>query len=335
MRLSSYLGKLGLAVLLLLGAAAASVGQEPSSGLSRQERRQDYTRLLSLPSPDRERIKKVISELSEEDAETQARLLQVARRYVIWLNHLSSQDRQIVEQAATLKERIQRIREIRERQWIATLTVTERERIESANKHGPWEQTSQAVLWSAARAAHLGAAPGVPVVPVPLLEERQRLIIAFKQRERHLDLERQLALNQGTERQEAMQRELQRIRRDLLDPNRKKPISPEDRQQIQQATPEDMFGYVRTLLDLARKYDVPLPEPPRVPIPDLIEFAKSRFTESVAKDYEARLKQQDPKQRQPAIAELTRLYWTEHPAKLIEVRQQEAKKRKDGKTGQE
>jgi hypothetical protein len=349
MRLSPWLWKYGVAGAALgLTLTAVSIGQEPGPGSGttvRRERRQDYANLLALPAQDRERIKKFIGALSEEDPETQARLLQVARRYVTWLNRLSPQDRQLVEQAPTLSERIQKIRDIRERQWIATLTITERERIDTVTQRRDLDHARQAFLWAGARAASLGLTPGMPVLPLPSLDERQRLLAHFKQREHLFELERQFALNQGTTRQEAMQQELQRIRRDLLDPNptRRKPISSEDRQLLQSIPPDGSIGYISTLLELARKYDVPLPEPqrrpnlgqnfPRLPQAELLEFARTQLSEDMFKDFETRLK--DSKQRPQAMAELARLYWQAHPTKLQEARQAEAKKRKEGKTGSE
>ena len=339
---ASRLWRSGLvSAVLALAAAASSIGQEPGSdarAATRTDRRKDYETLLALPAADRERIKKLVGDLSEEDAETQARLLQVARRYATWLNRLPADDRLRVEQAADSAQRVRLIREIRERQWITTLTPAERERIATVTKHRDYDHFRQAVLWSTSLAG-LGLPPGVPGGPVPPLDERQRLLAFYKQREHQLELERQLALTQGTDRQEVMQRELQRIRRELLDPSRKKPISNEDRLSLQSTPADGTIGYISTLLELARKYDVPLPEPPRrpnlprVPQPELLEFARIQLSEAMLRDFESRLK--DPKQRPQAMAELNRLYWNAHPTKLAETRQAEAKKRKEGKSGPE
>lgn len=338
--------RIGIVVAVLFAGAAWSLAQEPDAdakAAARHDRRRDFEALRALPATERDRIKKVIGELSDEDPETQARLLQVAQRYVTWLNRLPAADRRLVEQAATPVERIRKIREIRERQWIATLTPAERERIEVVTKRRDVDHARQTVLWTASRVAGLSGAPGVPVLPPPPLGERQRLLAFFKQREWQLELERTLASTQGTDRQEGMQRELQRIRKELLDPTRKKPISNEDRQHLMSVPPDDMFGYFRTLIELAQKYDVKLPELrrqpllgqglPRVPVPELLEFARSQLSEARQKELETRLSQ--PKQRQQAINELTRLYWNAHPSKLQEARQAEGKKRKEGKGGPE
>jgi hypothetical protein len=331
-----------LGAILLLLAVTTGIAQDAgvdARSVSRHDRRRDYEALLALPAPERQRIKQLVNDLDDEDADTQARLLQVARRYATWLERLPAEDRQRVEQAPTSAQRLQLIREIRERQWIATLTPGERERIAAATKRGGLERARQAITWGASLAA-LGPAPGVALPP---LDERQRLIASYRQRERQLELERQFALTQNPDRQEANQRELQRIRKDLLDPNRRRPISNEDRQLLQTTPADGTIAYISTLLDLARKYDVPLPEPPRrlnvgqglprVPQPELLDFARKQLNESAFKDFETRLT--NPKLRQQALNELTRLYWNAHPAKLLEIRQTEVKKKKEGKAAPE
>lgn len=319
------------ASLLGLGIMASAGGQEPSRPPppSRDYRR-DYAAFLKLPAADREQIKKIVGELKEEEPEAQARLLQVMQRYLTWLDRLPPADRRWIEEASSSAERIERIRELRERQWVASLTRAERDRLENVSRRKDGLQAGQAVLWSTGRAFSLALTAGAPCFPLPLLDERQRLIAGFRQRERQMELERQLALAQGPERQQAVQQELQRLRKALLE----KPLTAEERRQVN-ASPEDLLSYVRTVFDLARKYNVPLPEPkrrpvlspglPRLPPDKLITFVGEHFSEAVQRDYEERLK--DREKRPQAVAELTALYWNTHPQELREHREQERKKR--------
>jgi hypothetical protein len=312
--------------VVALGATA----QEPSqSGSPARDRRRDFAAFSRMPAADRDRIKRVVGELSEEDPETQVRLLQVMQRYLAWLDRLPAADRRWVEDAASTTDRVERIRELRERQWIASLSLPERERLEAVSRRKDFVHAGQAVLWLSSRSQ--AGTPGVPLLPLPLLNERQRLIATFRQRERQMELERQIALTQAPERQEAMQRDLQRIRRTLLE----KPLLPDERRQVNAFPPDDFLLYVRTVFDLARKYEVPLPEPRRQPMLGkgfpplareiLVNFIREGFSESVQLQYEERLK--DPAKRAQAIAELTALYWNTHPQELREYREQERKKR--------
>jgi len=315
-----------VASVVALGAAA----QEASHSTARsRDRRRDFTAFLQMPAADRDRIRRVVGEISDEDPETQVRLLQVMQRYLAWLDRLPSVDRRWIGMAASAAERVERIRELRERQWIASLSLPERERLEAVSRRKDLVHAGQAVLWLSAQSQ--GGPPGVPLLPLPILNERQRLIATFRQRERQMELERQIALTQAPERQEAMQRDLQRIRKALLE----KPLLPDERRQVNAFPPDDFLHYVRTVFDLARKYDVPLPEPRRQPMLGkgfpplareiLVNFIREGFSESVQLQYEERLK--DPVKRPQAVAELTALYWNTHPQELREYREQERKKR--------
>jgi hypothetical protein len=327
------IARLCLGLVLMLVAALPPLGsQEPRpSREPRQDTRKTYAAFLALPAEQQKRVRAIVKELGQEDPESQARLLQVLHRYVTWLERLSPTDRQYLDASAHSLERLGRIRELREKQWLETLPRADRERMDRVNRRREQDQARQATLWAAGRLVQLGSAPGVAITPPPLLEERQRVIAGFRWREHRMELERQLALTQGPERQEAMNRELNRLRNAF----KEKPLTREERQFVNQYPPEDMIAYVRGLVELARKYDVPLPEPRRQPLlaptlpalnrEKLLDFLKEHFSEVVQKEYEERLK--EPKKRAAAVAELTALYWNTHPQELREARKQERERK--------
>jgi hypothetical protein len=81
-------------------------------------------------SPDRrEQMRKLDQELHRKDAATHQRLVRVLERYVRWLEHLPENQRKYIEQAPNSQERLRRIKEIRENEWIQTLPKAVREEI--------------------------------------------------------------------------------------------------------------------------------------------------------------------------------------------------------------
>ncbi len=76
-------------------------------------------RLFKALSPDRqERMRALDARLFQLDAATRAELWGVMDRYVTWLERLAPADRQKVEDAATSAERLEVIRQLREKEWL-------------------------------------------------------------------------------------------------------------------------------------------------------------------------------------------------------------------------
>jgi len=104
-----------------------------------QKARQDpawYERVLrdldafqSLPADQQERMRQLDKQLSAENAATNKKLMRVLERYVNWLEKLPPADRKFIEDASNSKERLRRIREVREKQWVQTLPKAVREEI--------------------------------------------------------------------------------------------------------------------------------------------------------------------------------------------------------------
>jgi hypothetical protein len=83
--------------------------------------RRDLRAYWALPRAKRQRLRHLDAELHQLDAGTQKRLWRVAQRYNAWLEKLSPDERREIETASDGQERLARIKEIRQRQWIERL----------------------------------------------------------------------------------------------------------------------------------------------------------------------------------------------------------------------
>jgi hypothetical protein len=141
-------------VMLIVGSfAAADDGKNTSRGSKdrsdpnrptiEEKARRDpewYQRMLrdldsfqSLPADQRERMRKLDKDLNSVDSATHKKLMRALERYVNWLDHLPPQDRRYIENAPDSKERLQRIRQVRVKQWVQTLPKSAREEIMQAS----------------------------------------------------------------------------------------------------------------------------------------------------------------------------------------------------------
>jgi hypothetical protein len=135
-----------LLLTALLPAAALAALPGPSAQEVETNRRQlaelrktdpdAYHRLLAsaraflaLPESERQRLQQLDAQLGQLPASGQAQLLRAARRYADWLIGLPEADRKAIQEAPDSKERLRRIRAIRERQWRASLPKTVREQL--------------------------------------------------------------------------------------------------------------------------------------------------------------------------------------------------------------
>jgi hypothetical protein len=121
---------------------------EQSRRALEEKARQDpawYERMLrdldafqSLPADQQERMRQLDKQLSAQNAATNKKLMKALERYVNWLEKLPPADRKFIEDASDSKERLRRIRQIREKQWVQTLPKSVREEIMQAK--GPERQ---------------------------------------------------------------------------------------------------------------------------------------------------------------------------------------------------
>ena len=166
-----------ITLIVVAGSANADENNNPSlkagPELSRraleEKARQDpawYERMLrdldafqSLPVDQQERMRQLDKQLSAESAATNKKLMRVLERYVNWLGKLPTAERKFIEDASNSKERLRRIREVWEKQWVQTLPKAVREEIMRAKgaerqaliKKYRQEEKKRRQEWDAAR----------------------------------------------------------------------------------------------------------------------------------------------------------------------------------------
>lgn len=134
------------AIVLTAGVCLGAVSAPATEEIERNRQRLDKIRsdperarqfyhnwktFNQLSKEQREKMRQLDRALREEPSATQVRLLRTAQRYANWLNQLPEEDRRKIA-AATDKEKLELIKEIRRRQWIEQLPKAYRERIQRA-----------------------------------------------------------------------------------------------------------------------------------------------------------------------------------------------------------
>ena len=80
--------------------------------------RRSLGEFLQMTPERQEAMRQLDRDLQAEDSATSTRLMRVLDRYAAWLNQLPEEDRQAVLKAGSAGERWQRIKQIRDREWI-------------------------------------------------------------------------------------------------------------------------------------------------------------------------------------------------------------------------
>lgn len=94
--------------------------------------RRNLKAFKELPAARQQRLRELDRDLHDEEPTTQAKLWRVMDRYAAWLERLPEADRERIRKAATAAQRLQVVREIRERQWIERLPAAKRKEIVDA-----------------------------------------------------------------------------------------------------------------------------------------------------------------------------------------------------------
>jgi hypothetical protein len=225
-----------LLVSVLLGVPVAAVPNPPSEELQANRRvvgkwrgdPEHYNRLKgdlkwfrTLPPERQARLRQFDLDLNQEDPATRERLWTLMDRYVTWLGRLTPADRQKVEAAATPTERLEVIRQLREREWLDRLPQ--------------------------ARKKELAGKPE---------SERRALLLAWREEDR--ERRRRLDLgppNPQPTRLAEFPGEIQAYVRTVLLPA----LTPEERQHLNQAEGQPWPEYARRLLGLAEKHPMVFP----------------------------------------------------------------------------
>src|SRR5262245_3769225 len=83
--------------------------------------REDLAQWRGFPPAKQQQVAKFVSDWRDLDAKTRDRLQRVMVRYADWLSRLTPEERASIERVETLDERVKRIRQLRDRQWLARL----------------------------------------------------------------------------------------------------------------------------------------------------------------------------------------------------------------------
>jgi hypothetical protein len=268
----------------------------------------DWAAFQELPAAKRQQLVRFVGEWRELEPATRDRLRKVLLRYTDWLDRLTPEERRSVLEAPDRKTRLKRIRDLREKQWLATLP-----------------------------------APDRAAVPAEEGPERRQRIQDLRRRAQQRDLAWHLALLRSDDQHE-FNAQVTLWTRDLLAPP-PRGLRPDDRRRLKEIRDDKDKPPLADLQFLRRvspSYGLPVPplverrlagldDYPAVPAPRLVEFLNhwvEKEEEAVRKDFENRLLG-DAEQREQALAELTRLYWRYHPEELQKVRAQEEERNRN------
>lgn len=252
--------------------------------------RQAYQQFLRLSAEQQQRLLALDQALREEDTAMQARLLRLMVRYAEWLDRLPHDERAWIEQADTEHQKLERIRAIKERQWIRTLPRADQEALAQAR------QRSEA--------------------------EYRQLLEQLRDRDKQLDLEWNLAAP-PSEDQEWVRPVIARWFKQL-----RPYLSPQEQQLLAEVQKRNRPFYLYLLAELSEKHHVPVPAElhrsrliyPPVPQTRLWQFLRNELDASTRQEFERRFR--DPAQRDLALADLVRAYWQAHPQEFRQLREQ-------------
>jgi hypothetical protein len=93
--------------------------------------KQELRAFLELPTEEQTRLRRLDHDLRQETSTSHAILFRVLERYSRWLEALPAADREKIETAANPRERLDRIKEVRQKQWIARLPKAYRDKIDA------------------------------------------------------------------------------------------------------------------------------------------------------------------------------------------------------------
>lgn len=243
----------------------------------------------ALPPEVQRRIRQLDRELREEDSESRDRYLRLLQRYSDWYDRLPAEDRAAIESAPGVEAKIAKIREIKERQWIASLPKADRDQILDPN-----------------------------ITP----EERRKRIAAIRARQEQEQLDWAMTAARLEERQDQLRSELIKWRDQILE----KMDPRERRQRTVEWKNVRQPGVARSMYLESKRLGVPVPKPlenlrfpERLPPVDFVRLRQFLLSnEQVRKEFEPRLL--DPEKRDIALQELIERYWEAHAAELEAIR---------------
>lgn len=298
--------------IVLLAAAACFVrvpivaAQTPPSApagetSSAHKWKREAAAFQALPPEVQRRIRQLDRELREEDSESRDRYLRLLQRYSDWYDRLSAEDRAAIESAVGTEAKIAKIKEIKERQWIASLPKADRDQILDPN-----------------------------LSP----EERRKRIAAVKARQEQEQLDWAMTVARLEERQDNFRNELIKWREQILEK-----MDPKDRRQrMNEWKNVRQPGVARSMYLESKRLGVPVPKvlenlrfPERLPPVDLVRLRQFLLSdEKIRAEFESRLL--DPDKRDIALQELIERYWEAHAAELEAIRARDERLNRERRT---
>jgi len=142
--IAALLAFVGLALGASGLAPPAGPGSDPESNLQylqdlRRRDPQQYDRLVrsfhrfrALAPEQQEKLRRFDRQLHDENSATQSRLLRTMSEYAAWLTRLPVEDQQRIAAAAATGERLNVVRELKERDWLARLPLAQRTQLATA-----------------------------------------------------------------------------------------------------------------------------------------------------------------------------------------------------------
>jgi Ni/Co efflux regulator RcnB len=113
--------------------AATPTASLSETDAARQARLLDEFRAFQLLPPEKQdRVRRLDQDLHHMPPPAAARLQRSLARYVDWLDGLPEQQRRHIESAPDSNERLKRIRELRQNEWIARLPKSQRDQINAS-----------------------------------------------------------------------------------------------------------------------------------------------------------------------------------------------------------
>lgn len=288
----AVLTSLALGAWYVRATSLAGTSTPPASaGHSVSSLRQAYRQFLQLPVQQQQRLLEFDQALREEDAATQARLLRLMVRYCEWLERLPSEERLQIELAASDAEKMARIHDIKEQQWIRTLPRADREALLAARQRSE--------------------------------SEYRQLLERLRDREKQLDLEWNLAAP-PPEDQDLLRGVIARWVKQL-----KPHLAAEEWQLLMEVQKRGRPAYLIFLAQLSEKHGVAVPGElhrlrlvyPPVPQSRLWQFLRNELDSATRSEFEKRFR--DPAERDLALADLVRAYWQAHRQELERFQAQE------------
>jgi len=133
----------GIAVIAAARGPAADATVRSSDPETRARLKRNLAAFHRLSPAMQAKVRQLDRAVFDEDAITRQRLFGVMHRYAGWLSRLSAEERSAIDEASAGPNRLQMVRSMLDRQWLASLTKTQRAELEAK----PAERAAMIEKW--------------------------------------------------------------------------------------------------------------------------------------------------------------------------------------------